>query len=144
MGRFRFSLAVLFRAQTLVVFALAWLLAIRSAPPAAVMNALVILGLVLAAVVGWRRHERPVTRVAVGLGFLAGAVLFAIYSAHAAATLQAPDPVRGEHPWKSLDTGLSLFGLILWSPAMAAILLMMLRSWTWSAHDREIYRQHRV
>jgi len=96
--RWRFSLATLLRGMTLTAFALGWIASVPSVPPLALQLGLLILGALLAIIVGWRRSGSLRVRVKAASWFLAGTVAIALYSGYVANTI--PNPIQ---PWATLD-----------------------------------------
>jgi hypothetical protein len=104
--------------------------------PQVVLAVVTAAGTVLAMIVAWRRHGTLTKKAAVAVSFYAGVVVVAGYSACLAET--AMPRVTSESP----DYWARLPNLVLWlfSPVILAMILLMFRAWTWSAHDRTIHR----
>ena len=138
--RWRFSLAVLFRAVTLIALALGWLLALPSVWPQAFAVIVLLLGMTLGGIASVRRAGRAWQRFRVWIGFLAGSVVVAWYSSYLATMVQTPIET-GKH-WSGLGRALEEIMVLLMSPLVVIILVLMLRAWTWSAHDASLEAQH--
>ncbi|MGH7140714.1 MAG: hypothetical protein ACREHD_33700 [Pirellulales bacterium] len=123
---------------SIVAFVIAWPLSIANTSPQNVAMTIIGLGVVLAVIVGYRRHGSTFVRIGAAAAFFAGALVVAFFSASAASVWQGPtEPV---HPLDELGNFLTGFVLLLTFPAVLAVMLLLLRAWTWSAHDRMIHR----
>jgi hypothetical protein len=141
--RWTFSLGVLFRAVTLIAFALGWPLLVWKAEPLFVRFAVVGLGVVLGVVVGVRRFGTPRTRFKAMIGFVIGASIVAEYSTCIAWLIHKPEDPPGTQ-WSGLmemQVGLALLAAL---PIIVIILVLLLRAWTWSAHDQSIHFPQRT
>ncbi|HET6883579.1 MAG TPA: hypothetical protein VFI31_25730 [Pirellulales bacterium] len=132
-----FSLPFLFRIISMIAFAISWPLSIANSPPYVLTRTLAAIGFVLALVVGYRRHGPLFVRVGIGIAFFGGALSVAVYSGSAASVWQAPS--EGRHPFDDFGGFLAGTVLVLVFPIVLGILVLLLRAWTWSAHDRMIY-----
>jgi protein-S-isoprenylcysteine O-methyltransferase Ste14 len=99
------------------------------------MGMLAAAGAILAMVVGWRRRGTLAMRMIVAVAFFTGAILVATYSELAAVSLQRPPPPAGAHAWQSLDGLMGMVALVVGLPIVLLVMLLMFRTWTWSAHD---------
>jgi hypothetical protein len=133
-----FTLPFLFRGMSIIAFAIAWPLSIATSPPSTIANTLAAVGLVLAIIVGYRRHGTVCVRVGAAGAFFGGALLVALYSAGAASVWQAP--VETMHPFDQFGAFLVGTVLSVILPVVLGVLLLLLRAWTWSAHDGIIYQ----
>jgi hypothetical protein len=136
-GRWQLSLAMLLRITSLVAMALGWLSLVATARPPFVMTALIGVSASLAAIVGWRRNGTRAQRANAGFLFVSGGILVSCYSCFIAqlVQMQSSAGVPHRHSWADLDQLFLTVAIPVSSPAMLVILVMMLRAWTWSAHD---------
>ena len=135
MERYRFSLAAMFRFQTMVCFFAAWPFAVATAPPPLILGSLLLLGAFLAVIAARRRRGSLGIRIRLALAFFGGAILVAGYSALAAVTVQSPAPTQGTHAWQTLDVLPPVFALAIELPFVLLAMFWMLRMWVWSAND---------
>ncbi|HUY90893.1 MAG TPA: hypothetical protein VMV10_19310 [Pirellulales bacterium] len=136
-----FSLGCLLRAVTLVSMALGCLSLIPTAPPQWLLVGQIALGFALATVIGVRRRGTRLAKFKSAAGFFWMACLVACYCGYAAFAVQNfmhehPDP--GEHQFAVLDRAFPVMVVVAGVPIVALLLILLLRSWTWAAHDREI------
>lgn len=130
----RFSLATLFRATSLVAMALGWLSLVSTVRPQFVMTTIIAITAPLAAVVGWRRNGARVMRFKAAFLFFSGGILASCYSDFAAQLVQSSTSVQS-HPWETLDQLFLMIAVVLAFPIQLIVLVLMFRAWTWSAHD---------
>jgi hypothetical protein len=128
-GRQQFGLAILFRVITLVAAALGWLEIVRHAPPAFVLLNVLVVGLILAMVVALRRHGPRKQKLTVAAWFVSGVIASALYSACLAIGIQQSPRPLGPIGW-----------LVVLLP-ISPIAILLLRAWTWSAHDQALFHQ---
>lgn len=136
--RATFSLSLLFRATAIIAFLIAWPVSMATSPPDVLAATLVGIGIVLATIVGHRRHGAGRVRIATASRFLAGVLLIALYSACAASALQSVPPQEPRHPFDEIPSAVMAIALVLLLPVMLGIMVLLLRAWTWSAHDLTI------
>ena len=136
-GRWQFSLATLLRITFLVAMALGWLSLVATARPPFVMTTVIGITASLAVIVGWRRNGTRAQRAIAGFLFVLGGILVSCYSYFVAQLVQMQSiaGVPHRHPWADLDQPFLTVAIPVSSPAMLVILVLMLRAWTWSAHD---------
>ena len=138
-----YSLAMVFRILFLAALALGWFRLIRVVPADSLMLAILLAGAVLGSVVGIRRRGSRWMRISAGGGFFAGCVVLATYSGLVAFAIQLPAEPEAEQHWGGLDVCFWAGVLVLAVPAMIVVLVLLLRSWMWSVHDRELPGQRR-
>lgn len=128
-GRQQFGLAILFRVITLVAAALGWLELVRHAPPPVVLLSVLIVGLILAVVVALRRHGSRKQKLTVATWFVSGVIASSLYSGCLAVGIQQSPRPLGPIGW-----------LVVLLP-ISPIAVLLLRAWTWSAHDQALFHQ---
>ena len=133
-----FSLGFLLRATTLICMTLGCLSLIASMPPRQLMAGQMFVELVLASVIAVRRRGTRLAKVKSAVGFLWMACVVACYCGFAAVEVQRVPPEKSAHAWAALDSFFTAALLILGFPLVAILLTLMLRLWTWAAHDCEI------
>ncbi len=140
--RATFSLPFLFRIMSLVALAIAWPLWIATMPPHTIMMLFAGMGFVLAIIVGYRRSGTAFIRAGAAVAFFSCSVVVGFYSATVALMWQGHP--EQSHPFD--DLGIELGGaLLLFAlPWILGILLLLLRAWTWSAHDKMTYGQKEI
>lgn len=134
-----FSLGCLLRTVTLVSLAFGFLSLIATAPPQWLLVGQIALGLALATGIAVRRRGSRLTRLKSAAGFVWMASLVSCYCGFAAFVVQNYlQRQPGEHPWAGLDRLFVSLPLVFGFPFVILLLILMLRAWTWAAHDREI------
>jgi hypothetical protein len=124
---------------TLLCIVAAWLALFPTTPPLFMITGQLALVAILAAVIAVRRRAAPLARVASAVGFFISCCLVSAYGGFAASALQAADHERTRHPWAGLDDLVVALTLVGCFPFVILLLTWMLRTWTWAAHDREIF-----
>lgn len=131
----RFTLGFLFRTITCVAMLLAWGTAVASASPDALGWTMAAIGVVLGLVAGFRRTGTALSRLLTAVGFVLGSVIIAGYSTFLAIWYQNVPPLD------EFDSTINALALSLFSPIVLAVLVFLLRAWTWSAHDAQMRRE---
>ena len=105
----------MFRLTTLAGFLLGWVGLVQRVPPLAAGGIVLAIAAGLGVIVGIRRAGDIGTRLTAGLLFWCGGLIVALFT-----------------------TGVADLGpvFLLGFPVLFAVLLFMLRSWIWSAHDQ--------
>jgi hypothetical protein len=114
-----------------------WITLVVNMTPLTVVLIVLTTGVVLGYVVGARRNGGVLTQVIAALFFWAGSVWVAVYSGFLAAAIQTKD--NPETPWDESNDFFTGGAMCLF-PFVLVIMLLMLRAWTWSAHDATIHR----
>ncbi|HEV3023724.1 MAG TPA: hypothetical protein VGX76_14715 [Pirellulales bacterium] len=116
-----FSLGVLFRSVSLVALIVAWPISMVRTSPDVVTGVIAGAGIILAAVVGWRRHGTIALRFTAGAWFCVQAMLISVYSGFVSSAIQSPP---------SLGDAIGGIVLIAIFPVFLLTLVSMLRAWT--------------
>jgi len=127
-----FSLGIMFRTMTLVSLAFGWLTLVRFTMPFVVFYVLLCIGWLLALVVAWRSYGSRLARLSGAFWFLIKVIALATYSSALASYWQDTGPPE-------FSEG---FILTIFAPLIVVNCVYMLRQWTWSWHDREIFGDH--
>jgi hypothetical protein len=136
---YTFSLAILFRVVTLVCVFLGWVALVANVAPWKVGLIVLAGGIILGAVVGVRRRGSVLRQIIAAAFFWVGTVWVAVYSGTLAAAIQAED--NPATPWDESGETLTGGAMCLF-PFVLGLVVLMLRAWTWSAHDATIHRDH--
>lgn len=91
-------------------------------------------------IVGIRRRGELGTKLTAALVFFCGGLVIALFTVRLANNAQAP--AFDGHAWdESFDQLARMLLIAIGFPLAFAVLLFMLRSWIWSAHDQALRRQ---
>lgn len=137
--RWTFSVAALVRATTLVALTLGWFILVANVPSPLTQFIVLLVAAIFAAIVGYRRFGRLSARCRAAFLFFGGGIIIALYSGYVAHAIQ--NPIKDDHHWAALDQAFSILPIIAAFPIAIVVIVFMLRSWIWSAHDQTIHRQ---
>ncbi len=136
LSRSTFSIAALIRVTVLVALTLAWVKLVIDVHPYAVETVVVLVNAVFAGLVGYRRCGRRWVRLRAAVLFFGGGVVLALYSGYVAQAVQ--HSVAKDQAWAALERLLSAFPVVVGLPIAGIVVVLMFRSWLWSAHDHAI------
>lgn len=133
------TIATLFLATTLIAMTLGWVKLLANASGNVVFLIVLSTTTLLAVVVGYRLSAANIARLRASLLFACGSIIVASYSAFIANVIQKP--ANTENAWGGFDHLISALSIVAGLPIVGVVVVFMLRSWCWSAHDRIIPKE---